>query len=115
MTEETRKRLEDAAKESVYREYNCKGEYPCLRHMDCEMCGGYNTPYDCCECGAGDYKEGFLVGAEYGYKEAIAQCKAWMRNYFPDELDGKGFEFVKLDTILADFEAEMTKLWEDEK
>lgn len=62
---EERKRLEEAAKKSVQHQYNCKGEYPCTKHMYCEICEGHNTPYDCCECGAGDFKEGFIAGAEW--------------------------------------------------
>ena len=58
---------------------------------------------------------GFMWGAEYGFKEAIKVAKEWMQNYFPDELDGKGFEFVSRDEVIADFEADMNKLWEDIK
>ena len=39
----------------------------------------------------------------------------WMKNYFPEELDGKGFEFVSRDEILSDFETDMNKLWEEQK
>lgn len=53
----------ERAKESVRKHYNCNGEYPCHNSGDCEMCRGYNTPYDCCECGAGDYIEGYIAGA----------------------------------------------------
>lgn len=61
----------EAAKESVHRQYNCKGEYPCTKHMYCEMCEGHNTPYDCCECGAGDFKEGFLAGAQWADQHPV--------------------------------------------
>lgn len=53
----------ERAKESVRKHYNCNGEYPCRDSGYCEMCGGHNTPYDCCECGAGDYLEGYIAGA----------------------------------------------------
>ena len=90
MDKELRKRLEEAAKKSV-------SSNKMLSHEE----------------GTGALI-GFIWGAEHGYKEAIAQAKEWMRNYFPDELDGKGFEFVSRDEILSDFEADMDKLWEED-
>ena len=74
------------------------------------------------------FYKAFKAGAEWFFKDCggmtvlhdmrkmiLAHCKEWMQNYFPDELDGKGFEFVRRDEILADFEADMNKLWEGEK
>lgn len=63
------------------------------------------TPYQW----ADKLKDSCVAIAEFGYKEAVKAAKEWMENYFPDELDGKGFEFVSRDTILADFETDMFK------
>lgn len=71
MNKELHKRLEEAAMKSVHRQYKCKGEYPCIKHMYCEMCEGHNTPFDCLECGAGDFKEGFLAGAQWADQHPV--------------------------------------------
>lgn len=53
--------------------------------------------------------EGGIIGYELGYKEAIAQCKEWMKD--------RNRHACKewLDKECADFEADMLKLWEGEK
>lgn len=75
----------ERAIDSVHKNYNCDGKYPCERIGDCEMCGGCNTPYDCCECAAGDYMEGYLSGATeqeaLTKQEMIARTCEWMRNH----------------------------------
>lgn len=100
MTEEIKKRLEDAATIETLKDTSKgrnRNDYFISAMADHEN----------------GFREGFIAGAEQGYKEAIAQAKKWMQNYFPDELDGNGFEFVKLNAILADFETDMNRLWED--
>lgn len=57
--------LEEASKEAIHAHYNCNGEYPCGERNYCEHCNGHNTAFDCCECGADEFKEGFLSGAEW--------------------------------------------------
>lgn len=54
-------------------------------------------------------EEAFDDGALYGYRKAMEICKEWMQNYFPEELDGRNFEFVKRETVIEDFESEMNK------
>lgn len=57
--------LEEASKEAIHTHYNCNGEYPCGERNYCEHCNGKNTAFDCCECGADEFKEGFIAGAEW--------------------------------------------------
>lgn len=58
--------------------------------------------------------EAYIAGAEYGYKEAIAKTKEWLKtaisNYTSEYIVGcsKG-EFISA------FENDMNKLWEEEK
>lgn len=68
------------------------------------------------------FREGFLVGAEYGYKEAIAQAKEWLKKNLTittvDQQRKLIFNVMTEDNkikLLADFEADMNKLWEEKK
>ncbi|MDO4801224.1 MAG: hypothetical protein Q4A15_03580 [Prevotellaceae bacterium] len=56
-------KIEERAKKSIHEYYSCDGEYSCERNGDCIMSGGYNTPFDCCECAAEDYMQGYIKGA----------------------------------------------------
>ena len=56
MNEELNK---DAIK-AIRERYNCQGEYPCEYIDCCQFCGGNNTSYDCCECGADEFYEGYI-------------------------------------------------------
>lgn len=71
----------EKAKESVRKYYNCNSEYPCRHSGDCEMCSGHNTPYDCCECGAGDYLEGYIAGATEQHKIDIDKACSWLQQH----------------------------------
>lgn len=57
--------VEEAVKEAIHRHYNCNGTYPCSEREYCEHCNGHNTAFDCCECGADEFKEGFIAGANW--------------------------------------------------
>ena len=51
-----------------------------------------------------------------GYKEAIAQAKEWLAintEEYARIIDGK--EYVERKQLLADFESDMNKLWEEKK
>ncbi|WP_347026416.1 hypothetical protein [Bacteroides ovatus] len=63
--------LKEAAKEAIHAHYNCNGKYPCGERNYCEHCNGHNTAYDCCECGADEFKEGFIACAEWHAKQSI--------------------------------------------
>lgn len=63
--------LEEAAREAIHAHYNCNGKYPCEERDYCEHCNGHNTAFDCCECGADEFKEGFIAGAEWHAKQSL--------------------------------------------
>lgn len=50
--------VEESVKEAIHKHYNCNGTYPCSEREYCEHCNGHNTAFDCCECGADEFKEG---------------------------------------------------------
>ena len=54
--------IEEAASEAVRKEYLCG---KCAWKDDCYFCGGYNTAFDCCECPADSYEDGFKDGASH--------------------------------------------------
>lgn len=62
--------VEEAAREAIHRHYNCNGEYPCGERNYCIYCNGHNTAFDCCECGADEFKEGFIAGADWQSKQS---------------------------------------------
>lgn len=49
----------DAVK-AVREHYNCQGKYPCREFTHCQFGKGCNTSYDCCECGADEFYEGYI-------------------------------------------------------
>lgn len=55
--------IEERAKESIRLQYNCKGEYPCACFKYCIFGCGSNIAYDCEECGADEYQNGYIMGA----------------------------------------------------
>lgn len=62
--------VEEAARDAIHAHYKCNGEYPCGERDYCEHCNGHNTAFDCCECGADEFKEGFIYGAEWQSKQS---------------------------------------------
>lgn len=64
ITEEHKK----LAKIAVRERFGCDGKYKCVYFEDCMFGDGCNTSYDCCECGADDFYEGFLEGLEASLK-----------------------------------------------
>ena len=62
--------IKEAAREAIHKHYNCNGTYPCSEREYCEHCNGHNTAFDCCECGADEFKEGFIYGAEWQSKQS---------------------------------------------
>lgn len=62
--------VEEAAREAIHAHYNCNGKYPCRERDYCEYCNGHNTAFDCCECGADEFKEGFIAGAGWKSKKS---------------------------------------------
>lgn len=56
------KTIEEAAREAVRKEYLCES---CAYKDDCDLCGGENPAFDCCECPADSYEDGFKAGAAH--------------------------------------------------
>lgn len=56
------KTIEEAAREAVRKEYLCE---KCAWKDGCDLCGGENTAFDCCECPADSYEDGFKAGAAH--------------------------------------------------
>ena len=52
--------IEERAKKAIREHYNC--EYPCDDYKDCVFGSGSNTSYDCGECGADDFNDGYRKG-----------------------------------------------------
>ena len=72
--------LEEVAKEAIHKHYGCNGTYPCSERDYCEHCNGHNTAFDCCECGADEFKEGFIAGAEWQLNKSpwiIVKKQSW--------------------------------------
>lgn len=61
--------VEEAAREAIHAHYNCNGKYPCGERDYCEHCNGHNTAFDCNECGADEFREGFIAGAKWKDKQ----------------------------------------------
>lgn len=62
--------IKEAAREAIHKHYNCNGTYPCSEREYCEHCNGHNTAFDCCECGADEFKEGFITGADWQARQS---------------------------------------------
>lgn len=90
MNKDLRKRLEEAAKK--YADEYVVGDVAIIVDLIHEVA-----------------KESFLAGAEYGYKEAIEAAKEWMKEHY------HLFEHFDKDEVISDFEADMNKLWEEQK
>ncbi len=57
--------IEQAAKQAIHECYNCNGKFPCVYKDECMYHNGHNTSYDCDECGADNFYEGFIKGAQW--------------------------------------------------
>lgn len=62
--------IKEAAREAVRKEYLCE---KCAWKDNCDFCRGVNTPFDCCECSADSYEDGFKAGVNYVYELPLAQ------------------------------------------
>lgn len=67
--------VEEAAREAIHAHYNCNGKYPCGERDYCKHCNGHNTAFDCCECGADEFKEGFIAGAKWMEEQTKTSVK----------------------------------------
>lgn len=61
----TREDIEEAAVCAICENYGCNGKYPCTERDYCKYGTGKNTAFDCNECGADEFNEGFIAGANW--------------------------------------------------
>lgn len=98
MTEEMKKRLEEAA------ENHCsKYDFEPTQRNNTDSGWEYGHTYtQLVKC--------FITGAEYGYKEAISLAKEWIFGYIrTNSNDLSAYDAER------DFESDMSKLWEEKK
>lgn len=60
-----REDIEKAAVGAIRENYACNGKYPCTERYYCIYGIGKNIAFDCNECGADEFNEGFIKGAEW--------------------------------------------------
>lgn len=53
-------KLNEQAVKAIHKNYGCYGLYPCAERDYCRFCGGHSSAYDCGECGADDFYEGYI-------------------------------------------------------
>lgn len=90
------KTIEDAAREAVRKEYLCES---CAYKDDCDLCGGENTAFDCCECPADSYEDGFKAGAAHLKSLSLAsrmtkEEKERVRQMYAAARDGFGMNVM---------------------
>ncbi len=75
----SREDVEKGVREAVRKEYLCE---KCEWKNDCDLCGGENTAFDCCECPADSYEDGFKAGANFALgkqeKDADTVIQGWL-------------------------------------
>lgn len=98
--------IEKASTLAIRDHYNCNGKYPCSERYYCQYNNGKNTAYDCNECGADEFHEGFLIAAEWrinsvwhkdiqngkAKKPILVKFDNGLFNLFEDIRDLKGIE-----------------------
>lgn len=61
----TKEDIEKASIHAIRKNYRCAGKHPCSDLENCRFCSGKNSAYDCNECGADEFNEGFIIGANW--------------------------------------------------
>lgn len=94
------KTIEEAAREATRKEYFCES---CAYKGDCDLCGGQNTAFDCCECPADSYEDGFKAGASHALSLPLSQRltdeeRDWIKKIHEDELEFAQFYQRKADS-----------------
>lgn len=72
------KSIGQRSKEAVHHQYNC--EYPCGSYECCIFGSGSNTSYDCEECGADEFQNGYIKGAIEQRKRDIELFGEWLKD-----------------------------------
>lgn len=60
-----REDIKKASVNAIHENYRCNGQHPCTERNYCIFCNGNNSAFDCCECGADEFNEGFIAGSEW--------------------------------------------------
>lgn len=84
--------IEERAKAEVRDWYNCN--YPCSSYNECIFGNGSNAAYDCEECGADEFNNGYLKGATEQHKIDIEKaCEAYCKTCDTKECEDFGCEY----------------------
>lgn len=98
--------IEKASIHAIRKHYGCAGKHPCSDLENCRFCSGKNLAYDCNECGADEFNEGFIIGANWRInsvwhkdiqkgktkKPILVKFDNGLFNLFEDIRDLKGIE-----------------------
>lgn len=76
------KELNKDAVKAIREHYNCQGEYPCREFAHCQFGKGCNTSYDCRECGADEFYEGYIRAIK-DKEEQKYYCEYEATHWFP--------------------------------
>lgn len=106
--------------QAVRRAYNCN--YPCESFNDCIFGCGCNTAYDCEECGADEYRRGYLGGAKEQrqidiekacevYRQELSEIKKLLNMIGKDLYNANELgEVIHLEGCVKDFRNAMEKI-----
>lgn len=72
------KTIEERAKEAIHNHYACNGEYPCSSFDYCKFGSCKNTAYNCEECGADEFENGYHIGCKDQRKIDIDKACKWL-------------------------------------
>lgn len=89
--------IEQAAKQAIHECYNCNGKFPCVYKDECMYHNGHNTSYDCDECCADDFYEGFIKCAEWRINSVWHDTKDEMPEYNKHVVNEDWFDFEAKD------------------
>lgn len=95
-----KEQIEKAAKQAIHEHYNCNGKFPCVYKDECMYHNGHNTSYDCAECGADDFNEGFIKGADWRINSVWhAPCDIAEpgKDCLVEHMDGDGNVCIRID------------------
>lgn len=83
------KTIEERVNEAVHNHYNCN--YPCYSFSACIFGEGENTAYDCEECGADEFKNGYELGATEQEQITKQEMIEKACNVYADLLSAHGY------------------------
>lgn len=84
----TQEDVNKAAREAVRIEFFCES---CAWKNDCDLCGGENTAFDCCECPADSFEDGFKAGANFALAKQEKDADTVIQGWVARDCDGDVF------------------------